>query len=222
MLEETIDFIQKNSRQRTIIDQNGRRVDEPEYPIRAVRELVLNALIHRDYSMYTENAPIRVEMYNDRLEIINSGGIYGRMPVERLGYDSPETRNSVLTNILEKLGYSENRYSGIPVIRNEMKKRGFPAPEFIDTHREFKAILYTQRSVDTVLKNDSVSGEWEKILEFCSVPRSRKEIAEYMKKTQNYVMQQWITPMVENNMLEMTLPDKPKSRYQQFLKKNNI
>ncbi|WP_370464375.1 ATP-binding protein [uncultured Dubosiella sp.] len=136
MLEETIDFIEKNSRRRTIIDQNGRRADEPEYPLRAVRELVLNALIHRDYSMYTENAPIRVEMFSDRLEITNSGGIYGRMPVEKLGYDSPETRNSVLTNILEKLGYSENRYSGIPVIRNEMRKRGLPAPEFINYRQE--------------------------------------------------------------------------------------
>ena len=219
MLEETIGFIEKNSRRRTIIDQNGRRADEPEYPLRAVRELVLNALIHRDYSMYTENAPIRVEMFSDRLEITNSGGIYGRMPVEKLGYDSPETRNSVLTNILEKLGYSENRYSGIPVIRNEMRKRGLPAPEFIDTHREFKAILYSKLPTTPVAeKKENKPEEWKQIIEFCKEPRSRKEIAEYTGKTQNYIMQQWIKPMIEQKLLKMTNPDKPKSRYQKFVK----
>ena len=211
MLEETIGFIEKNSRRRTIIDQNGRRADEPEYPIRAVRELVLNALIHRDYSMYTENAPIRVEMFSDRLEITNSGGIYGRMPVEKLGYDSPETRNSVLTNILEK--------SGIPVIRNEMRKRGLPAPEFIDTHREFKAILYSKLpSISVAEKKENRPEEWKQIIEFCKEPRSRKEIAEYTGKTQNYIMQQWIKPMIEQKLLKMTNPDKPKSRYQKFVK----
>lgn len=217
MLEETIEFITKNSRRRTIIDQNGKRVDEPEYPVRAVRELILNALIHRDYSIYTENSPIRVEMYNDRLEITNSGGIYGRMPVEKLGFESPETRNSVLTNILEVLGYSENRYSGIPVIRNEMAKRGLPAPEFIDTHREFKAILRSTVPENQEKPLSTMPEDWTSLLEFCRQPRSRKEIAEYMGKTQNYVMQQVINPLIEKKVLKMTLPEKPKSRYQKFV-----
>lgn len=217
MLEETIEFITKNSRRRTIIDQNGKRVDEPEYPVRAIRELILNALIHRDYSIYTENSPIRVEMYNDRLEITNSGGIYGRMPVEKLGFESPETRNSVLTNILEVLGYSENRYSGIPVIRNEMAKRGLPAPEFIDTHREFKAILRSTVSENHEKSVSTMPEDWTSLLEFCRQPRSRKEIAEYVGKTQNYVMQQVINPLIEKKALKMTLPEKPKSRYQKFV-----
>lgn len=218
MLEETIEFISKNSRHRTIIDHTGKRVDEPEYPIRAIRELVLNALIHRDYSMHTENSPIRVEMYNDRLEITNSGGIYGRLPVEKLGLESPETRNSVLTNLLEILGYSENRFSGIPVVRNEMKSRGLPEPEFIDTHREFKVILRSDLLENKDKQSNSLLIEEQRqLLEYCRQPRSRKEISEYVGKTQNYVMQQIIQPLLQQNVLRMTMPEKPKSRYQKFV-----
>ena len=53
MLGEAVEFVRKNSRTKTIIDENGRRIDRPEYPIKAVREAILNALVHRDYSIYT-------------------------------------------------------------------------------------------------------------------------------------------------------------------------
>lgn len=48
MLEEAVEFVRKNSRTKTIIDDNGKRKDKPEYPIKAVREAILNALVHRD------------------------------------------------------------------------------------------------------------------------------------------------------------------------------
>ena len=104
MLEDAVDFVRKNSRTKTIIDDNGKRYDKPEYPMKAVREAVLNALIHRDYSIHTENVPIRIEMYRDRMEIINSGGLYGKISIDSLGKVRPETRNGVLANILELFG----------------------------------------------------------------------------------------------------------------------
>jgi len=103
MLDEAVEFVRKNSRTKTIIDDDGRRRDKEEYPIKAVREAILNALVHRDYSIHTENIPIRIEMYRDRMEIINSGGLYGRISIDALGKVHPETRNAVLANILELL-----------------------------------------------------------------------------------------------------------------------
>lgn len=50
-----------------------------------VREAILNALIHRDYSIHTENVPIRIEMYRNRMEITNSGGLYGKITIDVLG-----------------------------------------------------------------------------------------------------------------------------------------
>jgi ATP-dependent DNA helicase RecG len=63
MLEGAMSFVQRNMRVKTIIDDNGKRADKAEYPIKAIRELILNALIHRDYSINTENSPIRIMMF---------------------------------------------------------------------------------------------------------------------------------------------------------------
>lgn len=74
MLEEAVEFVRKNSRTKTIIDEDGSRNDKEEYQIKAVREAILNSLVHRDYSIHTENVSIHIEMYRDRMEITNSGG----------------------------------------------------------------------------------------------------------------------------------------------------
>ena len=54
MLEAAMNFVRRNIKTAVVVDENGRRTDKPEYPLIAVRELILNALIHRDYSFYTE------------------------------------------------------------------------------------------------------------------------------------------------------------------------
>lgn len=211
MLEEAVEFVRKNSRTKTIIDDNGRRVDKNEYPVKAVREAILNALVHRDYSIHTENVPIRIEMYRDRLEITNSGGLYGKISIDALGKVRPETRNAVLANILELLNITENRYSGIPTMRAECLNAGLPAPMFWAKHGEFKVIMKNAYDVNTISLSDSV-------VEFCSVPRSRDELATFVGKSRNYVMRQIITPLVESGKLKLTIPDKPKSANQRYIK----
>lgn len=111
---------------KAIIDDNEHRVDKPEYPVKAVREAILNALVHRDYSIHTENVPIRIEMYRDIMEIINSGRLYGKISIDALGKVRPETRNAALANTLELLNITENRYSGIPTMRIEFANSGLP------------------------------------------------------------------------------------------------
>lgn len=211
MLEEAVEFVRKNSRTKTIIDDNGRRNDKPEYPIKAVREAILNALVHRDYSVHTENVPIRIEMYRDRMEIINSGGLYGKISIDALGKVRPETRNAALANILELLKVTENRYSGIPTMRSEFANAGLPAPLFSVVHGEFKVVMKNGFFTETMPISDSLT-------EFCSVPRSRAEIVAFVGKSKNYVMSQIVNPLVESGKLKMTIPEKPKSPNQKFVK----
>lgn len=211
MLEETVEFVRTNSRTKTIIDDNGHRVDKPEYPIKAVREAILNALVHRDYSVHTENVPIRIEMYRDRMEIINSGGLYGKISIDALGKVRPETRNAALANMLELLNITENRYSGIPTMRKEFANAGLPAPIFSVVHGEFKVVM----------KNglfEKKGSKEESLLDFCSTPRTRAEIVAFVGKSKNHVMAHIVGPLVKENKLRMTIPDKPKSSNQKFVK----
>lgn len=210
MLEEAVEFVRTNSRTKTIIDENGRRVDKNEYPIKAVREAILNALVHRDYSIYTENIPIRIEMYRDRMEITNSGGLYGKINIDALGKVHPETRNAALANMLELLNITENRYSGIPTMRREFLKAGLPTPVFSVSHGEFKVIMKNGYMSDS----DSVV---DSILEFCATPRSRAELVDFVGKSRNYVVK-LIAPLIESGKLKLTIPDKPKSSYQKYIK----
>lgn len=211
MLEEAVEFVRTNSRTKTIIDDNGHRVDKPEYPIKAVREAILNALVHRDYSVHTENVPIRIEMYRDRMEIINSGGLYGKISIDALGKVRPETRNAALANMLELLNITENRYSGIPTMRKEFANAGLPAPIFSVVHGEFKVVMKNG------LFEKKGSNE-ESPLDFCSTPRTRAEIVAFVGKSKNHVMAHIVGPLVKENKLRMTIPDKPKSSNQKFVK----
>lgn len=128
MLEKAIRFVKRNGKTKTIINAvNGTREDRTEYPVTAVREAVINALVHRDYSIHTEGMPIQILMYEDRMEIRNPGGIYGRITVDQLGKMQPDTRNPVLALELETLGITENRYSGIPTYEKKWKSMDCPS-----------------------------------------------------------------------------------------------
>ena len=91
MLDAAVDFVRRNGRVKTIVDDDGKRNDKLEFPPKAIREAILNALVHRDYSIHTETIPIRIIMYSDRIEIANSGGLYGRISIDSLGKVHPDT-----------------------------------------------------------------------------------------------------------------------------------
>ena len=221
MMAEALSFCNRNMKVRTIIDPNtGERTDKTEYPIEAIREAVLNALIHRDYSHFTEGTPVQIDFFEDRLEIHSPGGLYGRMTVEDLGKARPDLRNPVLATMSEFLLRTENRYSGIPTIRREMQEAGLPAPVFINHRNEFIVILYNhQKSEEADYKAEKHNND---LLSFCNVPRTRKEIAEYLGiGTVFYAMQHYVQPLLKSGDLIMTIPDKPKSRNQKYISKKN-
>ncbi len=215
MLDEAVDFVRKNMRTKTIIDENGHRADKEEYPLVAVREAILNALIHRDYSMLTENTPISIEMYRDRMEIISKGGLYGGGSVTLLGTGRPETRNAALANILELLKVTENRYSGIPTIFRAFSDADLPKPEFIVERGTFKVRLRNDMSTSEaeIDKTDI----YRAVVQFCSKPRSREELTAFTGKSRYYTMSAIVQPLLRQGRLRMTLPEKPKSPKQRFV-----
>lgn len=214
MVDEAITFCKRNMKIQTIIDpETGKRRDRTEYPIEAIREAVLNALIHRDYSHLTEGTPVQINFFSDRLEIHSPGSLYGRMTVEQLGHARPDLRNPALAVMTEVLVGAENRYSGIPTIRREMSAHNLPEPVFENRRNEFVVTLYNQVQE----KPDQPSDPARTLLDFCKEPRSRKEIAAFLGlKTASYATDRYIRPMLEQGMLEMTIPDKPKSTRQKY------
>lgn len=229
MLESAVAFVRRNSRNATIIDETGKRVDRTEYPMMAVREIILNALVHRDYSIHTENSPIRVILYQDRLEVENPGGLYGRITLDDLGKMAADTRNPFLAGGLEVLLGTENRFSGIPTVMQEMKKAGLPPAVFTNRRGTFKVTLYNQQKqaedaamavaeAETPYLVAKLPASTRKILAYCQQPRSRSEIAAHLQQENPYyVARRYIKPLVEQGMLELTMPESPRSKNQRYV-----
>ena len=115
---------------------------------------------------------------------------------------------------MEVLGITENRYSGIPTIRAEMKRYHLKEPEFLDERGSFIVKFFkAQEDTDVKPQNEEEAG----LVLFCKTPRTRKEICEYLGlKSTTYAIQTHVMPLVEKGLLKMTLPDKPKSQKQRY------
>lgn len=139
MVKLSVEFIMKNMKKRTIIHkETGERLDKMEYPVDAIREAVINSLVHRDYSIHTESNYIAIRMFNDRLEITNPGGLYGDLTIENLDeIINPPVRNKTLVRILEELEEIENRSSGIATMINSMRELKLQPPIFKDDRGNF-------------------------------------------------------------------------------------
>lgn len=217
MVEEALNFCRRNMKTRTIISrETAKRTDITEYPIDALREAILNAVMHRDYSIHTEGTPVQIDFFSDRVEIHSPGGLYGRMSIEQLGIAKPDLRNPALAVMAETLTSAEHRYSGIPTMRNAMKEYGLPEPVFENRRNEFVVTFYNGgKNQNTDIESDD---EAERLIAFCTVPRSRQEIADFLGvKTTFYAMQQYVSPLILDGRLKMTIPDKPKSKNQRYI-----
>lgn len=216
MLDGAMQFVNRNMHTKTIIDPNtGKREDRTDYPITALREAILNALVHRDYSVHTEGMPIQITMYEDRIEIRNPGGLYGRIKIDQLGKVQPDTRNPIIATELEVLKVTENRYSGIPTIRRAMHEYGLPQPEFLEERGSFIVKLYRCRESALSIQNE-ISKNNDLIL-FCKIPRTRKEICEFLGLSSvTYAIQTHVMPLVKQGLIKLSIPDKPKSPKQLY------
>lgn len=217
MLDGALRFVRKNMKTRTIIDQSsGKREDRTEYPLTAVREAVVNAVVHRDYSIHTEGMPIQMLMFENRMEIRNPGGIYGRIRIDQLGKVQHHTRNPVLASAMETMGITENRYSGIPTIRREMQEYHLREPEFLEERGSFIVRFYNEYK-SGVQEEKEPEEEIRNLLLFCQTPRTRKEICDYLGLSSiTYAIQKHIMPLVEQGLIRMSIPEKPKSQKQLY------
>lgn len=211
MVDAALRFVRKNTRKKTIIDPDtGKRKDKTDYPINAVREALLNALVHRDYSIHTEGMPVQLSIFADRLEITNPGGLYGRLTLDTLGKVQPDTRNPVLATTLEIMDVTENRYSGIPTIRRELREHGLPAPEFCNERGEFTIRFRLNDENET--KNNGID-----IIGFCKIPKTRQEIAKYLGLSSvTYAMKKYVQPLIDAGKIKMTVPEAPSSPNQKY------
>jgi len=173
-----------------------KRIDIPEYSLEVLREAVINAVVHRDYSKRGES--VRVFCYPDRVEIHSPGLLLPGITVEQMerGEVQSKLRNPVLAGLLKDIpGYMERLGSGIRFMLDETKHRGLPGPqfremgEFIVTFQKAPALLSPPQSVP--YKEETLWGDDED--SHAEIPiqnRQSEQREQRMTKAVEYVHQQ--------------------------------
>ena len=144
-LQDAVAFVRNNSHRRWWKESEYRE-ELPDYPERAVTEVICNAIIHRDYMEV--GSEIHIDMYDDRMEVYSPGGMFDGRFIQQL---NPMTvpskrRNPLLADFFHRLKLMERRGSGMKKIIGEYKRfeniKNYHAPTFYSNASEFHATLW--------------------------------------------------------------------------------
>ena len=226
------EFIKMNSKVRWK-KMSDHRINKPDYADRAVFECLANALMHRDYSVI--GSEVHVDMFDDRLEIYSPGGMPdGTLIQERDIEEVPSTRrNPIISEIFHRLDFVERRGSGLKKIQNETANlHGYTdefAPAFKSTRTAFHVILKNmnynldvatnQVTVQDTIQDNNQDARIDTLIKFCAVPRTREEMQEHLGITnRGHFRTTILKPLLDAGKLSMTIPDKPNSRNQKYVR----
>ena len=185
---------------KSIISYRGiHREERLEFPVKALREAILNALIHRDYT----GAVTQIRVNNNSLEIWNAGLLPEELKIEMLyGQHASIPRNRSLANLFFRAGYIESWGRGTIAIAQECKEYGLPAPSFNEQFGGFTIGFYkaehdTQHDTQQIINLLSViSGEM-----------TRDELQDILNlKDREQFRSAYLKPALEAGFIEMTLP----------------
>lgn len=141
-VEESVSFVKKHLLHGATIG-HLRRTEHWSLPPSAVREALVNAVVHADYSQ--RGAPIRVAMFDDRLEIENPGLLPFGLTLEDLPLGVSKLRNRVLGRVFNELGLVEQWGSGVPRMIGACRDAGLPAPVWEEIGFFVRVTLRTEK-----------------------------------------------------------------------------
>jgi len=203
------------------------------YPYEAIEEALVNAVYHRSYEI---REPIEVSIRQDRIEILSFPG-----PLPPIDNNSLKQfrvtarcyRNRRIGDFLKELHLTEGKATGFPKIRKSMKINGSPDPIFemdkdrvyflttIKIHPDFKlepsSDQVTDQVTDQVGTKSGLSRDQVKILSKCAVDTGIVDLMKIEGRTNRTKFRdQVLNPLIEEVLIEMTIPDKPTSRFQKY------
>lgn len=135
---------------KTSILEGVRRLETTVIPEFALREVIINAIVHRDYSI---RFSIKVNIFDDRIEVINPGILFGNLDIADIGKGISESRNRKMVKIFRKLGYMEELGTGIKRIMDLYNQQNLLSPIFQEQGQYFKAILPQEYQKSTPADN---------------------------------------------------------------------
>lgn len=242
-VDEVMLFLKKHAFRGADLSET-RRKDVWSIPLGILREAVVNAIVHADYSQ--RGAPIRVVFLDDRIEIENPGLLLPGLTIEDMKQGTSKIRNTVIARVFRELHLIEQWGTGVRRIFAEARELGLPEPQIMETGMRLRFIVPLKESiiiktgrhqsdeqagvqvseqadVQVGTQNYKQAGTQDNeqaisLLVACqSRERSKQELLDVLGLANVYLnYKRHIAPLVEQKLLEMTHPDKPSSPKQKY------
>ena len=217
-IENALRFIERNTRTAYRIE-GLKRQNIPEYPMKALREAITNAVMHRDW--FFDGANVFVEIYTDRIEVSSPGSLPKGLTLADLGRKSVR-RNALVSGLLHRIDFVEKAGTGIRRIRDEARAQNCPEPQF--EANSFVTVTFRPnpkvRAETEERPMDRAAGEVTgevRLLRVLSGEMTRQRLQEGLGlKHENHFREAYLIPALRSGLIEMTIPDKPRSSKQRY------
>jgi len=210
-----------------------------EYPVVAIREVIRNTVVHRDYSLAGKD--IKVAVYDDMIEITSPGKLMPSIDFSQMEARQSDIRNRIIAPVFKKLGIIDQWGNGLKLISDELKD--YPEIDFRwhETGLQFQVQFVKKGIQQQVLQQESdaawhhvgtmlglswhqvgtkLAPGWhqvERILDYCIEPRLIREIMSEMGwKDRTKFRIKYITPLIEEGIINMTDPENTTDPRQQY------
>jgi ATP-dependent DNA helicase RecG len=141
VVEQALEFVRRNTTVTTELENGARRKERWEYPEEALREAIVNAVVHRDYLL--SGTDIELSLYDDRLEIVSPGRLPNGITPNRMRIGCRSARNQLLKDVMRDYGYLEHMGMGVPrkIVRG-MREHNSTEPDLIEDDERFVVRLW--------------------------------------------------------------------------------
>ncbi|MBP6725742.1 MAG: putative DNA binding domain-containing protein [Thauera sp.] len=242
MVREALDYIERNYINDIVIKHpdKAEATRVKNFPFDAIEEALVNAVYHRSYE---EREPVEVRVYADQLVVLSYPGPDRSVQLDQLRRGramARRYRNRRIGEFLKELSLTEGRSTGIPKILRAMAANGSPPPEFEtdDEHSYFQVRLpvhpQAQAGTAKVGAGDTanmgeagrdqagtklgLSRDQVEILQKCLIESQIQELMDIAQRTNRTKFRdQVLKPLLADDLLAMTIPDKPTSRNQRYV-----
>lgn len=194
-----------------------RRKDVWSIPLGILREAVINALVHADYSQ--RGGPVRIAFFDDRIEIENPGILLPGMTVDDMKQGISKIRNPVIARFFREANLIEQWGTGVPRIFKQAQQLELPEPRIVELGMRVRFIVFLEKSIQVQAEQvtPQVTPQVIQLLGKLEGEQSRSQLMQELKlKDRMNFFHKYLEPALALNLIEMTQPDTPQSPTQKY------
>ena len=236
-VNEALAFVKTQIREYTKLGKGAKFKTVPEFPEFCWTEMIVNAVAHRDYSI--GGTDIQIKMFDDHFTVESPGILPGLVCVNNIR-EFHFSRNPKIVEMLNEYDLVKEFGEGVDRIYRDMAEAGLPEPEYRQSEFMLYATLKNKnwgkedaswaekeqdraqdRAQDTA--QDGAQDKIKEIIDFCELPRSKQEILEHLGFSSiRHFNERYMKNLLKSGQLVMTIPDKPNSKNQKYVKSTNM